>query len=308
MSIKFREKLLLAGIESVYGVEEALNGSNAILAKDLEFTPLESNSIERGLEKPYLGAEEKIVSGEHVTISFKVELQGSGVAGTAPACGTLLRAAGFAETVTASTMVEYDLAATNYESATFFFFIGNNLHKAVGARGNVSLEMEAGIPYLAFEFTALYVAPVTGAAPTPDWSAWQKPTPTGEGRTSNFTLQGYSAKPHKLDIDVGQAVEYIETLTAAEVMITNRQASGSVTIEAPDLATKDYFASIMTNQTGALSIQHGQTAGLICKVDAPNVQLESPNYSEANGIATLELSLIPIPTNAGNDEVKFTFE
>jgi len=306
--IKFREKTLLAGIESVYGTTEALEGTNAILAKDVEFLPLEANAIERGLIKPYLGAESKIITGEHISISFKVELQGSGTAGTAPAFGPLLRAAGFAETITATTKVDYDLASSALESASFFFYIGSNLHKANGARGSVKLEMDKGIPYLAFNFLALYVAPVTGTSPAPDWSAWKKPTPTGEGRTSGFSMLGYAAKPHKLEMDVAQNVEYVETLTSHEVMLTDRSGSGSVVIEAPTLAQKDYFASILAAEQGLIEIQHGATPGAICKVSAPNVQLESPKYGDANGVATLEVNLILVPSEAGNDEVSFTFE
>ena len=307
--MKFSGKLLLAKIETVYGTDSTPNAaSNAILAKDVELTPLEAEALERGLVTPYLGADESIISGEHVLVSFKVEFQGSGTAGTAPAFGGLMRAAGFAETRTALTRVEYDLAGSNYESATIYFYMGKNLHAMTGARGNVKTTLEKGIPYLEFNYIGLWVDPSTVVVPTPDWSAWQKPTPTGAGRTSGFSINGFTGIPYSLALDVGQEVKYIETLTTESVDINDRKASGSISLEAPDISTHDFFSDAKSSTTGALAIQHGQTAGLICKINCPKVQVTGPKYGDQEGTASLDMDLILIPTSAGNDEIKFTFE
>ena len=304
--MKFSEKLLLAKIEDTYGVDSAPGATNAILAKDVELTPLEAEALERGLVKPYLGADESIISGEHVLISFKIEFQGSGTAGTAPAWGPLMRSCGFAETITPTTSVEYDLAASNYESATMYFNMGKNLHAMKGARGNVKLSFEKGISYLEFNFIGLWVDPTEVPAVTPNWSTWQKPTPTGAGRTSGFTINGFAAKPYKLSVDAGQDVKFIETLTTQSVDINERKASGSVSVEAPDLSLKDFFADAKNSVTGALAIQHGQVAGLICKLDCPKVQVTSPKYGDNEGTTSLDMDLILIPSASGNDEIKFT--
>jgi len=306
--MKFSEKLILAKIEATYGTDALPVAINAILAKDVEITPIEAEAIDRGLVKPYLGADEMIVSGQHVALTFKVELQGSGVAGTIPASGVLLRAAGFIETITASTRVEYDLAADNYESNTLYFYMGKNLHSMTGARCNVKALLEKGIPYFEFSYIGLWVDPSEVVAPTPDWSAWQKPTPTGPGRTSGFTLNGFAAEPYSLTLDVGQQVKYIESLTTEKVDINERKASGSVSIESPDISVHNYFADALNSVTGAVAIQHGQTAGLICKIDCPKVQVSNPKYGDNEGTASLDMDLTLIPTAAGNDEIKFTFE
>jgi hypothetical protein len=304
--MRFSEKLLLAKIESTYGADASPSAVNAILAKDVDLTPLEAEALERGLVKPYLGADESIISGEHVLISFKIEFQGSGTVAIAPAWGPLVRACGLAETITALTSVEYDLAASNYESATLYFNMGKNLHAMKGARGNVKITLEKGIPYLEFSFIGLWVDPTEVAPVTPDWSLWQKPTPTGAGRTSGFMLNGFAAKPYKLSLDVGQDVKFIETLTTQSVEINERKANGSVSIEAPDLSVKDFFSEAKNSVTGALSIQNGQTAGLICKVDCPKVQVKPPKYGDNEGTTSLDMDLILIPTTAGNDEIKLT--
>jgi hypothetical protein len=306
--MKSDEKLLLLKNETTYKTDAVPTGAaNAILAKDVEITPLEVTAIERGLVKPYLGADEEILTGEHVLLTFKVELQGSGAVGTPPALGPVLRSAGFIETITPATSVEYDLADSDYESASIYFYQGTTLHKLIGALANVKPLVEKGIVYLEFSFIGLFEDPTKVTKPVIDWSTWKKPTPTGEGRTSGFLLNGYAAEPLKLTLDVGQEVKFIETLTTAKVDITARKATGNVSILAPELDVHNYFDDAKNSVTGLLTIQQGQTAGLICTISCPKVQVKAPKYGDFEGQATLEMDLILIPTSAGNDEIKFTF-
>jgi len=305
--MKFREKLLLAKIEATYGVDSSPVGANAMLIKDVEITPIEAETIDRELVKPFLGASETITSGAHVSISFKVEHQGSGTAGTAPAYSELLRACGLAEIITAAVSVEYLPASDNFESVSLYFNMGDNLHKLIGARGNVKSSLEKGIPYLEFNFIGLWADPAKVVKPTPDWSAFQKPFPTGKGVTSGFSLLGFNAKPYKLSVDVGQEVKYIETLTTETIELSDRKSSGSVSIEAPDVDIHNFFLDAKNDVTGSLSIQHGQVAGLICKIDCPKVQVASPKYGDNEGTTAIDMDLVLIPSAAGNDEIKFTF-
>lgn len=306
--MRFDEKLLLIKLESTYGTDATPTGSaNAILSKDVEITPLEAEALERGLVKPYLGADEDILVGEHVLLTGKTELQGSGSLGVAPGLGVILRSSGFAEIIAAGASVEYVLAAENYESATVYFYQGKTKHAMLGAMSSVKVMLEKGIPYLEFNYIGLWVDPAKVATPTADFSTWQKPTPTGAGRTSAFMLNGFAAEPTKLNLDVGQEVKYIESLTTAKIDITQRSASGSTTILAPELDQHNYFDDAKNSVTGTLSIQHGNTAGKIVTVACPKVQAKAPKYGEFEGQATLDMDLKLIPTSAGNDEIKFTF-
>jgi hypothetical protein len=305
--MKFREKLLIAKLETTYGIDSAPTGINAMLIKDVELTPIEAETIDRELVKPFLGASETITSGARVSISFKVEHQGSGIVGTAPAYSELLRACGLAEIITAGVSVEYLPASDNFESASLYFNMGDNLHKLIGARGNVKASLEKGIPYLEFNFIGLWSDPSKVVRPTPDWSAFQKPFPTGKGVTSNFTLLGFAAKPYKVSVDVGQEVKYIETLTTETIELSDRKSSGSVSVEAPNLDVHNFFLDAKNDVTGGLSIQHGQVAGFICKIDCPKVQIASPKYGDNDGTTSIDMDLVLIPTAAGNDEIKLSF-
>jgi hypothetical protein len=66
-------------------------GANAILVRNLEITPLEAETVNRDLVRPYLGASDQLLAQTRVSMTFEVEMAGSGTAGTAPAYGPLLK-------------------------------------------------------------------------------------------------------------------------------------------------------------------------------------------------------------------------
>ena len=98
MALLTRKRLLLAEIEGTYGSDPSPTGTDAVLVRDLNITPVQSESVNRDLVRPYLGASEQLLANVRVECTFSVELAGSGTAGTAPRYGSILKACGFAET------------------------------------------------------------------------------------------------------------------------------------------------------------------------------------------------------------------
>ncbi len=311
MSLLDRKRIIISKIESVYGTDPVPVGSDAILVSELSITPLESSTKERGNLKPYLGRDLALHVGEHVKLDFKCEVAGAGsaalAAGTAPAFGKLLRGCGLAETVTVAQDAVYLPVSAAFESLTHYFNLDGQLHKITGARGTVTIEQDVNsIPHFNFSFTGIYNAPSSVAAVTPDFSAFQVPVPAGKGRTSAFILNGWAGIPLSLNIDLANGVVFHETLTTNEIIIAGREPAGQLKVELEALSTKNFFTDALANTTGSMSIQHGQTSGNIVVIDTPNTQILQPNYSEKNGIATLDMNLAFIPGNAGDDELKIT--
>jgi hypothetical protein len=83
MALLTRKRLILAKIESTYGTDSTPGGTEAILVRNLEITPLQADVVTRDLIRPYLGNFEQILANQRVEITFEVELAGSGAAGTA---------------------------------------------------------------------------------------------------------------------------------------------------------------------------------------------------------------------------------
>lgn len=94
-----RKQAVLFKVETVYGSDAGpTGGANAMLVTNLQIVPMEGGTVSRDLVRPYLGNDQQIPVNTHVSVSFDVEMSGSGVAGTPPAYGVMLRACGLAET------------------------------------------------------------------------------------------------------------------------------------------------------------------------------------------------------------------
>jgi len=311
MSRQSRVMGLTAKIESSYGVDALPDASsNAILTKGLSPSPYQGNTVSRDLDRPTLGGEESINANPYSTVSFDVELAGSGAAGTAPSVGVLLRACAFSETISANDVV-YEPVTNSMESATLYFYRDGELHKMPGARGTVSLGLSAqGIPMLSFSFTGLYVRPETVEMPTFDWSSFKVPLPVTKDNTPTFRVFGHNAIASDFSVDMGLSVSARNLIGHKEVVVTDRSVNGSLTVDAPDLATKNFYASVESHEsvtTGAIQVVHGITPGNVVQIDAPKVQLTSISHSDSDGVLQYQMNTAYIPVD-GDDEIKFTFK
>lgn len=139
MSLSTRKDVVLAKLEGTYGTDPTPTGAaNAILVSNLQISPLQMTPVERGLIREWFGNSESIPGQIFGEVSFEVEIQGSGTAGTATAYGPLLQACGLVETDGASD-VQYDPTSSEalMKSVTIFFYRDGVLHEMNGARGSV---------------------------------------------------------------------------------------------------------------------------------------------------------------------------
>lgn len=386
MPLLSRKRLILTKIESTYGTDSSPAGTDAVLVRNLEITPIEAETVSRDLIRPYLGNSAQILSQTRVVITFEVELAGSGTAGTASRVDSLLRSCGFAATTTGSAVtgtaqagsagsitlasgasatddyyngmvisitggtgngskgiitdyvgstkvatvqkstaaftpaasstysiganVGYKPVSASFESATIYFNNDGVLHKATGCRGTFNLNCEVGaIPVISFTMTGIYNAPTDTAAPAVTYSDQATPLLFKADNTLAVNVLGYSDSClQAINFDVANEIVYRELVGCTKsVLITNREPAGEVTIEAPTIATKDYFTIANNDTTGLLCFQHGTTAGNIVTMVASTVDIGNPSYSDQDGIQMLTLPYVAIPTSAGNDEVVLTF-
>ncbi len=308
--MRFRDRLLLVGVESTYGAGPAttLDASNYIRITEPSIA-FENENITDESVRFGEGAYEDIPFGEHVTFTTRVHLFGSGTAGTAPPFGPLLRASRFTETVDAGVSVAYTLASDFGSSLAMEFRIGNNLHAINGARGGVSLILEKGIPMLEFTFKGLWAEPTHTAdsLPSVNNAPWLGFVPTGPGRTSAVTLHGQAVRPYSLSLNPGNEAVYDQSLVDETIIYSDRDGSGKIQIEAPTLDVINFFARHSNRQHGILAVTHGAVAGNICTINCPRVQVLKPSYTnlDNNNVGyDIDLKLLP---DAGNDEISLLF-
>lgn len=298
-----RNRLLLAKAESTYGTSSAPSGSDALLVSNLEVNPLELNRLDRELVRSQLGQTGMIVGQRMASVSFDVELAGSGAAGTAPAWGPVMKACGFAETIVASISVAYSPVSTAFPSVTLDFNHDGSKHLITGARGTWSLSLNTNeIPKISFKMMGIYNPPTATAQSTPTFSNQAAPVVVNSANTTPVSVHSYAACLESFSLELANETPFRQLAGCSQqVMITNRLPTGELVIEAPPLGTKDYFAIASAQTTGAISWTHGQTAGNIVAFSAATCSFDSPAYGDSDGIATLTLPFIPIAATANSD-------
>lgn len=307
MALKWRKRVVLAKVESTYGVDASPVGANAILVRNLTITPMAGETVKRGLIRPTLGSEPEIHVGTHVEVDLEVEFAAAGTAGGIPGWGVLLQGCGFSETVTAGVDCTYKPVSSGEKSLTIHFHIDGQRHVLTGCRGSVKVAVDTKkAPGLAFKFLGLWSDPASVADPTPDFSTFQTPLIVSNATTPTLDIHGYSAVTYALDLDMGVKVIHQDVINYAGVDILDRAPSGSLKIQAPPLATKNFFTLAKSETFGPLAFEHGTTGGRIVRIDCPRVQLLKPGYGEQDGVAILNLGLSLLPTDTGNDEITIT--
>jgi hypothetical protein len=300
-----RNRLLLAKAESSYGTSPSPAGADAVLISALDVQPLQLELKDRELIRGYLGQSAQIVGQTSVGVTFSVELAASGTAGTAPRWGPLIKACGFSETIVASTSVTYAPVSSSFSSVALDFRNDGQRHLILGTRGNVAIEMSAGeLPKLNFNFTGIYAAPTATANPSATFTNQADPVAVNADNTTSVSVHSYSACMNAFSLDMANNVIYRQLAGCTkQVMITNRVPTGSITIELPDLGTKDYFSIAAAQTAGSISFQHGQTAGNRATVTMSNCAFDSPSYEDGDGVQHITLPFRPLPSSSGNDEI-----
>jgi len=309
-SVLTRRRLILAKIETTYGTDPTPTGaSNAVLVRNLEIQPLVSDAVNRELVRPYLGQSDQLLAQTRVEVSFEVELAGSGTAGTAPAYGPVLRSCALSETISAGTSVTYAPESSGFESCTIYYHEDGIRHKVTGCRGTFELTGEVGqIPVIAFTMTGIYNAPTDETLPTPTYANQSTPLLFKQGNTTNFSAFSYSGCLQSYNFSMANDVIYRELVGCTkEIMITNRAPSGTIVIEAPTIAAKDFFTIATGTSTGSITFQQGTTAGNIVTMTTAQSDLGSLTYSDMDGVQMLNMPFIAVPTSAGNNEMSLVY-
>ena len=313
--MKFRAKTLLAKIEGVYGVGSTLTGAEAMLTKNLSINPYSGNTISRDTDRASLGNTEQINTNPFVEITFDIELAGAKVAGNAPGYGCLLRASGFSETINIGTDVVYQPVSSGYESVTLAYLQKNNagtnqLHQVTGARGSASFSLsKEGIPMISFKFIGFYKQPEDVASIVADHSLFADPLPISNSQTS-LTIGGYSPIAESISFDMASDVKARNVINQNEVIVTDRKPTGSTSVQAPDVSTKNFFAEVESHNgitLQALQLIHGTLPGATVQIDAPKVQLTTIAMQDGDGELHYNLGLSLVP-NAGDDEFILTIK
>jgi len=308
-----RKKFLIAKIESTYGTDPSpVGGTNAIQVTNLEVTPIESDNVQPASYQGFIGNSTRgtLVANKRVSVTFDVELAGSGTAGTAPAFGPLLKSCGLSETIVSSTSVTYAGVSSSFDSATIYCFYDGTRHKITGARGSVSFNLTAGqFAVASFNFIGIYNAP-DGTALSGSFTVANQAAAI-EVNDTNMTTATFhgvtSARIESFDLALNNELIYKETASNKEVFITNRAPGGTAVVTKEMYFDNIYFAKAAAVSAPTTAPALGATAGNIVTLNAAQTDITGASYGDTNGVISLSMPYLALPTTAGNDEVSLAF-
>jgi len=303
MPLFMNKMALRVKVEATRGTAPTLAAADAMLARDVNLTPLEGDEQEFNYVKPFFGAGGSVMTTVYRKVSFKVPFCGVAATGNMPGWGVLLRAAAASATVTSGVKTVFAPVTDGIESVTIEGVIDNQVYRMQGAQLNMKVSCDAkALPWWEIEATGSF-EPVTdsGAMPAVNYAAFLDPIGVNKANTT-LSLHGATLIASAFSFDMGNTVVKRDLIGVDETRITGRKSVGSVTFENSAVGTKNWVDLVKAGTLGALVLRHGQAATNTVKITAPNVQLGKPSFSEQDGVQMIQVPLTFRPTDAGNDE------
>ncbi|MDT8856430.1 phage tail tube protein [Paracoccaceae bacterium Fryx2] len=309
-----RRSALLCRLEAPYGTPVTIFGeSDAILLVDPPQFLIEADNVPRNLVMPWMGNSEELPATRRAKLTFKVELAGSGAAGTPPAWGKLLRACGFSETIVAGASVTYAPVNDGFEGMTFRFFRDGVRYLAKGGRGTVKLTLDAyAIPTAEFEFWAFDAQALAASIPAINLAAFIQPQVVTDANSGDIWLGasvtggvvsgGAFLASKGISWDIGNKLAHRKMLRGERIAITDRSVTGKMAVElsaADEIIWRD---AINANTLAAMSFTHGVGAGNLITVHAGRVQRTNPQAIDDDGSVLIQTDLRALPSVSGNPE------
>lgn len=310
-----RRSAILAKVESVYGTAEAtLAATDAILLAEPPKFVIEPDNVPRNLALPWMGNSEELPATRRAKLNFKVELTGSGAAGTPPAWGKLLRGCGFAETIVAANRVEYTPVNSGFEGVSFRFFRDGVRYLAKGGRGMPKLDLSAyGVPTLEFEFWAFDTQAIADAIPAIDVSAYVRPEVVTDANSADIRMgatltagviaAGDVLASRGISWDIGNKLNHKKLLGGEAISITDRGVTGQMAVDLTPAQEITWRDAINANNLNSFGFQHGTVAGKTIGVFAPRVQRVNPQAIDYEGNILTQVDLRALPGTTGAPEL-----
>lgn len=297
------KKLLLFKMEASEGVDPTpTGGANAILVSNFSLKPMEGQDVPRNLIRPYIGNDEQFPVGLYGRMQFKVELAGSGAAGTAPGWGPMARCGGLSEAIVASTSVTYTPITDSMESGAAYVWEGATKQILTNIRGDATLRYTAAsIPYLECDFMGVYSDPAEVSIATPTYTAFKKPLIVNKANTT-FALNGVSLVLRELSLAIKNKVEPRMLVGSERIVIDDRKEELAMQVEAVPVSIFNPYTLAKAQTQMAMSLVHGTVAGSIITLSSSTLVLKRPTGSNENqGINEWPLVGLPLPSS-GNDQ------
>ena len=287
MVMDVRKTIILAKIETVYDTDPSPVATvDAILASNVTIT--ETSSAEaRGEQWKSLDSFPSVLGEQYAEIKFSTAVMGSGVAGTAPRLGVMLKASAHSETIISNTSVTYAPISQNHQSATFYIYMDGQLQIFTGCRGTGKAMFSAGkIISIEWTFMGRYAAPATIAFPATVTYETTAKLPL-VAKSSLFTYNALTALTiSEFTMDFGNKVVNRPSLNDPNAIkgfeIVGRKCMVTIDPERQAIITSFNFRSDWLTTTRAVSVVGTRSAGNIMTINVPQFNITKVTQAARN--------------------------
>lgn len=285
-------RALLIAMQPVVGTPIVLSpATDGMLVLDGDYQFL-TDELERKLDKAGHGSDPYVNVKRRAEYKGKIELRGAAAVGTAAPIARMLRACGFAETLTAATSAVYSLVTSGYEMVTVGGYDSGTLIAGSDARGALT-KIDLSIRNFATaEFTLLglpgAVVVSDAALPNVDLSAFQPPVAI-ETETFLANIGGVQLDAISLSLDTGAAPEIYEGSNTRFTRLKDLyKPSGTIKLFKETRASynPEALALAHTLQDIFFEIAGG---GETLRLDIKNAQLGVAKRADQDGVVAWEI-------------------
>jgi len=305
--LKNRE-VILAKVEVTYNTDSVPVATDAVLVENLSWANEGLRMNPRPATRANIGQLKHIYGGRLLSVSFDVEIKGSGTAGTAPEIGPLLRACAISETIVAATSVTYAPASTAHASCTMYLYRDGKRIILTGCRGDATGNLETGMQgKISFSMTGHVAAETDTTMITPTYDS-TVPVPV---LSAGFSVGAYAAVISKLAFGLGNTIATPPDINAADgyaaVQITARDVTGSFDPEDTLVATKNWLSDLIAGTSRVLTTGViGSTAGNRYQFSHPAIALRDVSPGDRDGVTVYDVAY-GAAESAGDDEFSLVF-
>lgn len=188
-----------------------------------------------------------------------------------------------------------------------------NVHTIRGFRGSPALNAPLN-SYGTFTITGIgrYTTPTAKSSETFSYGNQAEPVPVTPKHVPKIRFQGFDPCSEGFTFDWGMTTTFRSLINCdPQARITDRpNPNGSLTIENPSVATKNYFTAAADNSgasDGPFIAQLGTAATNSSIFYAPKCAISGDiSFSDSDGIDMMQIPFTALPT-AGNDETRLIF-
>ena len=302
---------LYAKTEAVYDTAEVLTNADFLLVHDLSVSALDNDTLSTSFDRGVGGGTKTYAVNRRRTFSFKMQLFGSGAAGTAPKwmqvtswCGMTVPAL----TVGVKAEQTFTALTGNFGSATLAGYRGGYRRRGKGARGEiVSISFELN-KYPELEVSMAAILPdgaledavqVAGAI---DLAPFRNPLEVSAAN-SEVLVDGYEVNMRSFVGKANNSANYRAGTKNNEVLLERHRFTFTLVIDVTDPAAKDYLATLAADAEVPILITHGVVAGEIIKLSMPKAQIQAVADGEDGEKALYTLTGQANITNGGDDVI-----